>query len=823
MRIPLSWLREFVELPDNATPHTVMAELVRVGLEEEGAHGGELRGPIVVGKVLEFVEEEQSNGKTIRWCQVEVAPGVVNGIVCGARNFFAGDKVVVTLPGAALPGGFEIAARKTYGHISDGMIASSRELGLSDEHDGILRLETLGLDPEVGSDALEILGLGESAAEVNVTPDRGYCLSIRGIAREYSHASGARFTDPAALVSPLKGTGIELEVSDLTPIHNKLGCSSFHLIGVSGIDARAKTPGWMATRLKLAGMRSISIAVDITNYVMLELGQPLHAYDADKVQGGFSVRRAHQGESIETLDGKERMLHAEDLLICDHSGPIGIAGVMGGARTEVSESTTSVILEAANFDPISIARSARRHKLPSEASKRFERGVDPLVGRIAAARAAQLLVELAGGKVDGTGADFSTEQPALQIEMQLSFPSELVGADFSAEDVVSTLSSIGCEVEANGELLTVVPPSWRPDLRHKTDLAEEVARLVGYDKIPVRLPVAPPGRGLTRRQQLRRRVLAALSGSGITEVLNYPFLSEQQNQIFTGGESVRLENPLQGEFPELRKSLLPGLIVAAQRNLSRSNLDVAIFEEGSVFLPTDSAAVAELPVGNLRPADSMLASLNASIPDQPRMIASVMLGNWLGQGPSFGAQPVSYAHAVSAVGLVAKAAGLEAELEQAKIPGFHPGRAGYVLVNGKRVGVVGELHPSVAKDFHISQAVAAFELNLDLIHELAPEVLQAGELRVMTAATQDLSLVVDSSIPSAEIARTITEGAGELLESVALVDDYRGQGIAEGKKSLTFNLVFRAQDKTLTQQEASASRDAAVALANQRHGAELRA
>ncbi len=823
MRIPLSWLREFVVLPENATPHTVMAELVRVGLEEEGAHGGDLRGPIVVGKVLEFAEEVQSNGKTIRWCQVEVAPGVVNGIVCGARNFFVGDKVVVTLPGAALPGGFEIAARKTYGHISDGMIASSRELGLSDEHDGILRLETLGLDPEVGTDALELLGLSESAAEVNVTPDRGYCLSIRGIAREYSHASGAEFTDPATQVSPLSGSGIKLEVSDLAPIHSKPGCSSFHLIGVSGIDAQAATPNWMATRLKLAGMRSISIAVDITNYVMLELGQPLHAYDAEKVHGGFTVRRALEGESIQTLDGKERDLHTEDLLICDDSGPIGIAGVMGGARTEVSDSTQSVILEAANFDPISIARSARRHKLPSEASKRFERGVDPQVGRVAAARAAQLLVELAGGKLDSTGADFSIEQAAVQIEMPLSFPGELVGASFSPEEVVSTLRSIGCEVQANEESLKVIPPSWRPDLTHKTDLAEEVARLVGYDKIPVRLPVAPPGRGLTRRQQLRRRVLAALSGAGLSEVLNYPFLSEQQNQIFDSGPAVRLENPLQGDFPELRKSLLPGLIVAAQRNLSRSNLDVAIFEEGSVFLPTESDAVADLPVGNRRPDESTLAKLNASIPEQPRMIASVMIGNWLGQGPSFSAQPVSYSHAVSAVNLVAKAAGLQIELEQGQIPGFHPGRSGYVLVRGKKVGVVGELHPSVAKSFYITSAIAAFELNLDLIHELAPSVLQAGELRVMTAATQDLSLVVETTISAADLANTVAEGAGELLERVTLVDEYRGQGIAEGKKSLTFSLVFRAADKTLTQQEASVARDAAVTLANQRHGAELRA
>jgi phenylalanyl-tRNA synthetase beta chain len=305
--------------------------------------------------------------------------------------------------------------------------------------------------------------------------------------------------------------------------------------------------------------------------------------------------------------------------------------------------------------------------------------------------------------------------------------------------------------------------------------------------------------------------------------LNYPFLSEQQNQIFDSGPAVRLENPLQGDFPELRKSLLPGLIVAAQRNLSRSNLDVAIFEEGSVFLPTESDAVADLPVGNRRPDESTLAKLNASIPEQPRMIASVMIGNWLGQGPSFSAQPVSYSHAVSAVNLVAKAAGLQIELEQGQIPGFHPGRSGYVLVRGKKVGVVGELHPSVAKSFHITSAIAAFELNLDLIHELAPSVLQAGELRVMTAATQDLSLVVETTISAADLANTVAEGAGELLERVTLVDEYRGQGIAEGKKSLTFSLVFRAADKTLTQQEASVARDAAVTLANQRHGAELRA
>ncbi|MEY3383989.1 MAG: hypothetical protein RLZZ212_576, partial [Actinomycetota bacterium] len=317
MKVPLSWLAEFVEL-EQATPAAVMEQLVRVGIEEESAIGGDISGPVVVGQVLDFQDEPQSNGKTIRWCQVQVAPegqkaadggDAIRGIVCGANNFLVGDKVVVALPGSLLPGGFAIGARKTYGHVSDGMIASSKELGLGDDHAGILRLTTINLDPQLGTNAIELLGLGESAAEVNVTPDRGYCLSIRGIAREYSHATGNKFTDPASKVKPLSGSGFPLKIEDKAPIHGVTGSSSFVLLAVEGVNAKAVTPNWMVNRLKLAGMRSISIAVDITNYVMLELGQPLHAYDLDKLTGGITVRRAIPKETIVTLDGKERTLH----------------------------------------------------------------------------------------------------------------------------------------------------------------------------------------------------------------------------------------------------------------------------------------------------------------------------------------------------------------------------------------------------------------------------------------------------------------------------------------------------------------------------------
>ena len=346
MRVPLSWLREYVDVPADAAPEDVLAALVRVGFEEEDVHGFELSGPIVVGEVLDFEEEPQSNGKTIRWCKVRVAPDgetaadggpAVHGIVCGARNFFVGDKVAVTLPGAVLPGPFPIAARQTYGHVSDGMIASARELGLGDEHDGILRLATLGIDAPVGTDAIELLGLNDVAVEINVTPDRGYALSVRGVAREYSHATGAVFHDPGLRppheVEP--GHGFVLAVDDSAPIRGRVGASEFVVRAVRGVDASAPTPAWMIARLTLAGIRSLGVLIDITNYVMLELGNPIHGYDLDKLAGGITVRRAAPGEKLETLDGKVRTLDPEDLLITDASGPIGLAGVMGGGTTEM--------------------------------------------------------------------------------------------------------------------------------------------------------------------------------------------------------------------------------------------------------------------------------------------------------------------------------------------------------------------------------------------------------------------------------------------------------------------------------------------------------
>lgn len=853
MRVPLSWLREFVDVPAEATPEDVHAALVRVGLEEEDIHRFEVSGPVVVGEVLDFVNEPQSNGKTIRWCQVRVGPEEVRGIVCGAHNFQVGDKVVVALPGSVLPGPFPIAARKTYGHVSDGMIASVRELGLGEEHDGILRLAELGLDPVVGADAVKLLGLDDSAVEVNITPDRGYAFSIRGIAREYAHATGAVFRDPAiegvagradevagrvavedGVSRPLpRPSGFPVAVEDVAPLRGRPGASVFITRVVRGVDPSRPTPAWMVARLKLAGFRSISLVVDITNYVMLELGQPIHAYDFDRLHGGITVRRAAPAETLTTLDGQTRTLHPEDLLITDESGPIGLAGVMGGETTEIGSTTSAVLVEAANFDPVSVARTARRHKLPSEASKRFERGVDPLVAEVAAGRVVHLLEQLAGGTADSLGSHLDSTEPAQPIRLPDGYIAGLLGVEYTQEEILASLTEIGSRVERTATGLRVTPPSWRPDLTDKADLAEEVARIVGYQRIPSVLPVAPPGRGLTRAQQLRRSVMQVLAANGLTEVLAYPFVTARDNSLFgspTGGTAdrpvgqVRLANPLDAQMPYLRTSLLPGLIEIAKRNLSRGLTDLALFEAGSVFRPDPGQVEPSelLPAGNRRPSDEVLAGLNASIPSQPLHLAVLLLGSAIEKQPGQPGVGFGVADAVQTIRQLGFALGVPLEVRQGRHQAFHPGRTIEVLASGQQVGFAGELLPALAEEFDLPRRVAVLEVDLGaLIDHASPEITPVP-IGTLPAATQDLSLVVAASVPAAELLAVVAEGAGELLEDARLVDDYRGPGVADGCKSLTFALRFRAFDRTLTAGEANDAKLAGVAAAMDRFGATLR-
>ena len=836
MRVPLSWLREYVDLPATETGRDVQEKLVSAGLEVETVEhlGADLKGPLVVGKVL-TIEELTEFKKPIRFCTVDV--GQANGtgepqeIVCGARNFAVGDKVVVVLPGATLPGGFSISARKTYGKTSHGMICSSDELGMGD--DGTKGIIVLPPEVEVGKDAIELLELVDEVLDIAVTANRGDCLSIRGVARETAIAYGLPLRDPALIDVPGPNAfGYRVQVSD------PLGCDRFTARTVTGLSPEARSPIWLQRRLQKVGMRPVSLAVDVTNYVMMELGQPLHAYDRSLVQGTIGVRRAEQGEKLVTLDGVTRTLDAEDLVITDDRGPIGLAGVMGGANTEIADhddtenSTSDVVIEAAHFNSVSIARTARRHKLSSEASRRFERGVDPQAAAAAAQRTVDLLVLLAGGTAEAGVTEVITPSAPHTITVPANHPDKVAGVDYGRETVVRRLQEIGCDVYGQDELIVSVP-SWRPDLLEVNDIAEEVIRLEGYENLPSTLPKLPSGRGLTHRQRLHRRVGRALAGAGYVEAPNYPFVSEQVfDQLLLEADDpnrrvVKLTNPLSDEEPALRTSLLPGLLGALRRNNGRGSHDLALFETGLVFLPREEQRTAvALPVDR-RPTDEEIAELNAALPEQPRHVAVVLAGareqaGWWGKG-----RPADWADAVEAGRFAAREAGAELIVRKGQYGPWHPGRCAelVVVVDGTEtvVGHAGELHPRVVKALGLPERTSAMEIDLDVLEQVGKDTPQAPGISTFPVATQDVALVVDNFVPHAEVEAALRDGAGELLEAIRLFDVYENaEQLGEGRKSLAYALRFRAGDRTLTVDEASAARDAAVALAGERTGAVLR-
>ncbi|MFE2599111.1 phenylalanine--tRNA ligase subunit beta [Streptomyces sp. NPDC059396] len=840
MRVPLSWLREYVDLPATETGRDVQAKLVSAGLEVETVEqlGDGLKGPLVVGKVL-TIEELEGFKKPIRFCTVDV--GTANGtgepqeIVCGARNFRVGDKVVVVLPGAVLPGDFAIAARKTYGKTSHGMICSSDELGMGD--DGAGGIIVLPPEHEVGTDAIALLELVDEVLDIAVTPDRGYCLSLRGVARETAIAYGLTLRDPALLDVPAPNSyGHPVRIADPS------GCDRFTARTVTGLDPEARSPIWLTRRLQKAGMRPISLAVDITNYVMLELGQPLHAYDRSRLEGPIGVRRAQAGEKITTLDGAKRTLDPQDLVITDDRGPIGLAGVMGGANTEIADltahpetgevqGTTEVVIEAAHFDAISIARTARRHKLASEASKRFERGVDPQATAAAAQRTVDLLVLLAGGSAEAGVTEVIAPSAPHTITMPADHPDRVAGVGYGRETVVRRLQQIGCDVYGQDELVVTVP-SWRPDLGAPNDLAEEVIRLEGYENLPSTLPTPPSGRGLTERQRLHRRVGRALAGAGYVEALNYPFIGDAVLDAFglpaddSRRRTVKLVNPLSDEEPALRTTLLPGLLAALRRNDGRGSHDLALFETGLVFRPTgDETVPVRLPVDR-RPSDEDLAVLDAALPRQPRRAAVVLAGAREQAGWWGGGRPADWADAVEAARTVAREAGAELTVRADRHEPWHPGRCAALLVtvDGEEtlVGHAGELHPRVVKALGVPERTCAMEIDLDLLEWAGTGAIEAPRISVYPVATQDVALVVARDVPAAEVEEALREGAGELLESLRLFDVFTGEQIGEGHRSLAYALRFRAPDRTLTVEEATAARDAAVALAAERTGAVLR-
>jgi phenylalanyl-tRNA synthetase beta chain len=793
MRVPLSWLREFV--PDlTASGDEIATALIRAGLEvEQVEQHGDIAN-VVVGRVVDVEElTEFLPKKKVRFCHVDTGSGV-HDVVCGADNFAAGDLVPFALPGAVLPGGFEIATRRTYGRTSDGMICSEAELGLADQSAGILVLET----GEPGQNVVDLLGLRDEVLDIAITPDRGYALSIRGVAREAAIAFDLPFRDPGLAEPPAASGGYDVQLADP-------GCDRFVARVVTGFDPAATSPAWMQRRLVLAGMRPISLAVDVTNHVMLELGQPLHAYDLDTLQGAIVVRRAAAGERLTTLDGHDRALHPGDLLITDNSGPIGLAGVMGGATTEISSSTRQILIEAAHFSPSAITLTARRHRLPSEASKRFERGVDHELCAVAADRAVQLLIAHGGGSA-GPITDTDARLRPAPVRLPVGLPGRTAGLDYSRAAVVHRLEQVGCTVTGE-DVLDVVAPSWRPDLTGPADLVEEVIRLEGYDAVPVALPTAPAGRGLTAGQRLRRTAARALAAAGLVEVVMPPFVAEELVEALglAGHQPPRLLNPLSEEEALLRPALLPGLLSAVLRNVGRGMPDVALFETGSVFRGTGTP-VAEVPKTSHRPTDAQLAALDAALPAQPRHLGVALAGRRAGHAVGVG-------DAVEVLLGTARALGLRLTVGRGQDAPYHPGRCAVLLLDGEAVGTAGELHPRVVTGLGLPARTVVGELDLDRLVQAAAESGPAPAPVVSSypPSSVDVALVVAADVLAGDVEQRLREGAGELLEDLRLFDVFTGPQVGEGRVSLAYALRFRAPDRTLTDAEVLAARDAAVA------------
>lgn len=816
MLIPRSWITEFVPIPSSVTDDEISAGLVRVGFEVEDVitQGADLTGPLVVGKVLS-IKAVEGQKKPIRYVGLDCGEGSERFVICGAQNFGEGDLVVVSLPGAVLPGGFAIAARETYGHTSNGMICSAKELGMGDDHSGIIVLP--GGSAQPGDDAIALLQIADTIFDVAVNPDRGYALSIRGLAREIAAALNLPFTDPVAHAATLtfkeSGTPVEARLRD--------GGMVMYLRTMAGFNPSAPSPLWMRRRIEKCGMRSISLAVDITNYVMLELGQPLHAFDADTLNGFLEIRRAGSDKKLTTLDGVERVLNTDDLVVADSQRVLALAGTMGGLDSEITSSTTRIALEAVRFDQISIAKNSRRHKLSTEASRRLERGVDPILAELASARAAELMLSLGGAEYIGTSS-VGEVQLLPVVELDPQYVGNRIGLEISAETVKEKLELVGCTVESAGSSFKVSPPSWRVELLSQADLTEEVARNIGYDKIPSILPPRRTAAELSPAQKRRRLLAQSLVSRGYTEVMTFPFTNEDvvERMGFVGARaaSYKVANPMSEDAPLMRPHLLPGLLEAAKRNFGRGFKDFALFEMGLIFRKSIDLKPGIFPETGKRPSESTIKEIFDSVPTQLSFICGVQVGrveseSWKGKSRSY-----EWSDAVGEVERILGQMNLEWTVKRSDLAPWHPGRCAEFIVNGTPVAHAGELHPRVVADFGLPARSAAWGINLDALP--TSPLVTPKPITVMPAAVQDLALVVDSSVPAQEVKDALIAGAGELLESITLFDRY--EAIGDGKVSLAFSLVFRAPDRTLTAAEVSGFRDAAAAEAAKRTGASVR-
>jgi phenylalanyl-tRNA synthetase beta chain len=816
MRAPLSWIREFVDIPATISADQISDALIRVGFEVEEIiiQGGELTGPLKFGKVLS-IEEITEFKKPIRYVGLDCGEGETRYVICGATNFALGDVVCVAIPGAVLPGNFVIAARETYGKTSNGMICSGRELGISEDHSGIMVFDEGTV--EIGGDAIAALEINDVIFDIAVNPDRGYALSIRGVAREVAASLNLKFVDPVEALRTVSfektGTGVTAKIVD------KDAASVFYLRTLDNFEQGAHTPIWMRRRIEKMGMRSISLVVDITNYVMLELGQPLHAFDADKISGGLSIKRAGTSQKFTTLDGQVRTLNTDDVMVWDDAKPLALGGTMGGLESEITATTTRIAVEAVRFNPIVVAKASRRHKLSSEASRRLERSVDPSLAEFASARFVQLLTQLSTASHVETVIDGEPRFAPI-VKIDPAYIAQILGIEISSAEVASYLRAVGCDV--NESTFEVDPPSWRSDLLQPADFAEEVARMVGYDKIPSILPPRPHHASLTPTQKRRRAVATMLVSRGFAEVQTFPFTNQEtiDSMGFVGERAAtyRIANPMSEEFPLMRVHLVPGLIEVAARNISRGAKDFAIFEMGSIFRSSQKLVPAISPELGTRPEQSVIDAIIASVPPQAFHVAGLLVGkseasDWQGAARSY-----TWQDAIAYAQDILQLCNLNWEIKRSDFAPWHPGRCAELIIDGKAVAHAGELHPRIVAAYGLPERSAAFAVGLSALPD--SRLVKPFSVGTMPAAMQDVALIVDEKVAAGDVEAALRAGAGNLLESITLFDRY--DKIGDGKISLAFSLVFRANDRTLTGAEIAEARESAVAQASKATGAVLR-
>lgn len=789
MKVGLRWLQELVPVDVPIEKLTELLDVSGTKVEEVFRPEGEIRG-VVVAEVMEISEHPNADNLTL----VDVKTGEDDQrVVCGAKNLAVGDRVPLATVGARLPG-MDITERKIRGQVSRGMLCSASELGVSRDRSGIL---VLAADAPLGEDVATLLELDDTTIELEITPNRPDCMSMVGVAREVGALLGHEVTHPDLDVVTSADLGSPVEVDMKDPA----GCPRYLARYLDGIRI-GPSPSWMASRLLRAGIRPISNVVDATNYVMLELGHPLHAFDAARVRDHrIVVRRAKKGERFTTLDGVERTMHEDDVMIADPNHAVAIGGVMGGEDSEISPDTTAVILEAAYFDPASVALTARRQLIRTESSARFERGMDPEAPPRAAARAARLIVESAGGTVSETVVDaYPVEIQRQRITLRPARTESVLGIQIATSSQAHLLRSIELSVDERDDALGVEIPGFRPDLRREADLIEEVARLASFDRLTATLP---PGRiGVLEPDQiLDRNIRRVLAHLGVHEAWTSSFMSASDAEALQlTATPMRISNPMSEEEALLRTSLLPGLLRAAAHNIAHHADGVALFELARVY-----------------------EDEGQTLPQEARMLGAVFAGTRSSKAWNADARPWDFFAAKGVLEATCRALGVTAPRFVASRGGpFHPTRGASLVSGSGPVGAFGELDPRLCERLGVPEGAVVFELAVSYLIEGVPETIVVEEVPRLPATYIDVAVVVDVDIPGERVEEVIVKAGEPEVVSVRLFDLFEGDQVGAGKKSLAYSLALRAPDTTVTDEAAMKIRDRIVGALSERVGAELR-